>query len=63
LLRGDIKSRYQSYAVARQWGFLSANDIRRFENMEPIDGGNVYLQPLNMTDVSANVNDANDAVE
>jgi hypothetical protein len=62
-LRGDIKSRYQSYAVARQWGFLSANDIRRFENMEPIDGGNVYLQPLNMTDVSANVNDANDAVE
>ena len=63
LLRGDIKSRYQSYAVARQWGFLSANDIRRFENMEPIDGGNVYLQPMNMTDVSANVNDANDAVE
>ena len=58
-----LKSRYQSYAVARQWGFLSANDIRRFENMEPIDGGNVYLQPLNMTDVSANVNDANDAVE
>ena len=27
LLRGDTASRYQSYAVARQWGWLSANDI------------------------------------
>jgi len=50
LLRGDTTSRYQSYAVARQWGWLSANDIRRMENMPPIDeGGDVYLQPLNMS--------------
>ena len=39
LLRGDTTSRYQSYAVARQWGWLSANDIRRMENMPPIDEG------------------------
>ena len=38
------------YAVAQQWGWLSANDIRRMENMPPIDeGGDVYLQPLNMS--------------
>lgn len=49
LQRGDQVSRYQSYAVGRQWGWLSANDIRRLENMDPIDGGNTYLAPLNMT--------------
>lgn len=49
LLRGDTTTRYQAYAVARQWGWLSTNDIRRMENMPPVDGGDVYLQPLNMS--------------
>jgi HK97 family phage portal protein len=48
LLRGDIQSRYAAYAVGRQNGWLSANDIRELENMNPIDGGDVYLVPLNM---------------
>jgi phage portal protein BeeE len=48
LLRGDIKSRYEAYAVARQWGWLSANDILEIEDRNPIDSGDVYLQPLNM---------------
>lgn len=48
LLRGDVKSRYAAYAVARQWGWLSVNDIRRLENLPPIAGGDVYLTPLNM---------------
>lgn len=48
LLRGDIASRYQAYAVARQNGWMSANDIRRLENMNPVEGGDVYLVPLNM---------------
>jgi hypothetical protein len=48
LLRGDIASRYEAYAVGRSNGWLSANDIRRLENMNPIDGGDVYLVPLNM---------------
>ena len=50
LLRGDLKSRYDSFAVARQWGWLSANDIREKEGLPPIEGGDVYLQPLNMAD-------------
>jgi len=50
LLRGDISSRYSSYAVARQWGWLSVNDIRKHESLEPIDGGDVYLQPMNMVE-------------
>lgn len=52
LLRGDIKSRYQAYAVGRQWGWLSADDIREKENMNDLpDGqGKTYLTPLNMID-------------
>lgn len=51
LLRADIESRYNAYAVGRQWGWLSANDIRQKENMEPIDGGYGYLVPLNMQEL------------
>jgi HK97 family phage portal protein len=50
LIRGDMKSRYDAYAIARQWGWLSVNDIRRLENLAPVAGGNVYLTPLNMID-------------
>lgn len=48
LLRADQKSRYESYALGRQWGWLSVNDIRRLENLPPIPGGDMYLTPLNM---------------
>lgn len=48
LMRGDQKSRYEAYAIGRQWGWLSVNDIRRLENMPPVGGGDTYLQPLNM---------------
>lgn len=48
LLRGDTLSRYQSYAVARQWGWMSANDVRDAEHQNPIEGGDQYLVPLNM---------------
>jgi HK97 family phage portal protein len=50
LLRGNTKDRYLSYAVARQWGWLSVNDIRRLEDLPPVVDGDVYLQPLNMID-------------
>ena len=48
LMRGDLKGRYDAYATARQWGWLSVNDIRDLENLNPVEGGDVYLQPLNM---------------
>jgi len=50
LLRGDMKGRFDSYALGRQWGWLSVNDIRELEDLPPVDGGDVYLQPLNMID-------------
>lgn len=49
LTRGDLQSRYAAYAVGRNWGWLSANDIRALENLNAISNGDVYLQPLNMT--------------
>lgn len=49
LLRGDTKARYESYAIARNWGWLSVNEIRELEDRPPVDGGDEYLQPLNMT--------------
>lgn len=46
LLRGDYASRMQGYATARQNGWMSANDIRNLEELNPIsdeEGGNLYL--------------------
>ncbi|WP_299195740.1 phage portal protein [uncultured Amphritea sp.] len=49
LLRGDLKSRYESYGQGINWGILSPNDCRELEDMNPRDGGDLYLTPLNMT--------------
>lgn len=63
LLKGDIRSRYAAYQIGRQGGWLSVNEIRAFEDMEPIEGGDTYLTPLNMAPVSdpANTDPANPA--
>ena len=65
LLRGDYQSRMNGYSIARQNGWLSANDIREMEDMNPIpdeEGGNLYLINGNMTklkDAGAFANTAN----
>ena len=46
LLRGDYESRMRGYSIGFANGFLSPNDIRRLENMDPIpseEGGDVYV--------------------
>jgi len=49
LLRANIERRVQAMAVARNWGWLSANDCRKLEGLDPIGPeGDQYLQPLNM---------------
>jgi HK97 family phage portal protein len=55
LMRGDYKSRMEGYAIARQNGWMSANDIRALENLNPIseeEGGNAYLVNGNMIPIS-----------
>lgn len=49
LLRGDMKSRYESYATGINWGILSPNECRDLEERNPRDGGDIYLTPMNMT--------------
>lgn len=48
LLRGDLATRYAAYKIGREAGFLSVDDIRAFENMSKVAGGDTYMQPLNM---------------
>jgi HK97 family phage portal protein len=50
LLRGDVKTRYEAYTHGRNWGWLSVNDIRKLENLNPVENGDIYLQPLNMVE-------------
>lgn len=52
-LRGDTESRYKAYRIGRQWGWLSINDVRALENLNPVEGGDDYMQPLNMVPVGA----------
>lgn len=50
LLRGDFKTRQDGYAIGRQWGWWSVNDILRMEDRNPIGPeGDIRLTPMNMT--------------
>ncbi|MDK1372957.1 MULTISPECIES: phage portal protein [unclassified Sinorhizobium] len=48
LQRGDLKSQYEAYRLGRDGGWLSVNDIRGLLDMPKVDGGDSYLEPLNM---------------
>jgi len=54
MLRGDYKTRMEGYKIGRQNGWLSANDIRDLEHMNPIpaeDGGDKYFVNANMVEL------------
>ena len=65
LLRGDYQSRMNGYAIGRQNGWMSANDIRELENLDRIpaeEGGDLYLingnmLPLRHAGAFANIDD------
>lgn len=50
LVRGDFRTRMQGYALGRQWGWWSVDEIRENEDLNPLpDGqGKIYMEPLNM---------------
>ncbi|MGJ8680508.1 phage portal protein [Paraglaciecola sp.] len=48
LLRGDMKARAEFYTKLEQAGALSPNEIRAKEDMNPREGGDIYLTPMNM---------------
>ena len=45
IVRGDILTRFQAYQIGRQMKVFSANDVREREDMNPVDGGDVYENP------------------
>ncbi|MGP0152186.1 phage portal protein [Pantoea ananatis] len=49
LLRADSAGRSAYYTTALQNGWMSRNDVRRLENMPPIEGGEIYTVQLNLT--------------
>lgn len=53
LLRGDITSRYTAYNQGIAGGFLTVADIRRREDLAPIDGADVLRVPLENIDIAA----------
>jgi HK97 family phage portal protein len=56
LLRADVEARVRSYSVGTQAGFYSTNDVRKLEDMPPVEGGDQYRVPLaNINLVDANV--------
>jgi HK97 family phage portal protein len=48
LLRGDNASRSDFYTSALQWGWMSINDVRELEDLNPVANGDTYFVPLNM---------------
>lgn len=48
LERGDIKTRYEAYAIGRQNSWLSVNDILALEDMNPVANGDTRIEPVNM---------------
>jgi len=61
--RGDIKTRYEAYAIARQWGWYSANDVRKKENENSIGpAGDIYLVPVNMVSAEQMISETEDPV-
>jgi hypothetical protein len=43
-----MAERYAAYATAIPWGWFTRNEARKAENLEPIDGLDEPLTPLNM---------------
>jgi HK97 family phage portal protein len=47
LLRGDTAARFAAYQIAIQNGWLSQNDVRVLEDLNPIADGDNYWRPMN----------------
>lgn len=48
LLRGDTKARFEGYSKAINDGWMTRNEVRALENLNPLEGLDEPIQPLNM---------------
>lgn len=66
LLRADINSRMTAFSTGLQSGFLTINDVRRFEDLTPIDdeSANTVRVPLaNVNVQAANLSETSELVD
>jgi HK97 family phage portal protein len=54
LVKTDILTRYKAHQLAILTGFETPNEARVMENRNPLPGGDVLLQPLNMAPMGSN---------
>jgi len=47
LLRGDTEARFNAYRTAILAGWMSRNEARAIENLNPVEGLDTFLEPLN----------------
>ena len=53
LVRANMGERFSAYNLALTGGWINRNEVRRRENMPPIDGGDTFLEPLNLVPVGS----------
>lgn len=63
LLKGDTQSRFEAYGKGIQDGWLNRNEVRIKENMNPVEGLDEYLVPLNMSAVGSQEEFSNDSTQ
>jgi len=57
LLRADVNSRTEAYARGLESGYYKINDIRRFEDLEPIDGPSAETVRVPLANVNVDAAD------
>ena len=63
LLRGDTATRYEAYSKAITDGWINRNEVRQLEDLNPVDGLDEYLVPLNMGSATDNEPDTEKSTE
>lgn len=48
LLRTNQKERYEAWSIGLMNSFLTVNEVRLRENLNPVEGGDEVMRPLNM---------------
>lgn len=54
ILKADIASRYAAYRIG-QSGWLTCNEIRLAEGMNPVEGGDEIMRPTNMAPLNSDI--------
>lgn len=63
IVRGDLSSRYTAYNMGLQAGFITPNEVRLRENLDPLPGGDELRAPLNMAPASGQAQPPKEAAE